>query len=208
MNATDTESWSNPALWLQQLYFLPGDYLLELAGSRAPALAAWLQIQPGDHGGSLSAAVSLVAWLALILGIRALRDFVRLAVRQLRTLLSTLRLAVQARWFMTTRAWQRFISRFRRTPGTVVEGIDLNPLDAAILAIEAGLEPGFSLTAPDLAEQLGVRPAQAQRSLEKLRRYQLVTESFGTMDGFDGYQITQSGRFVVTASGLTPASMH
>ena len=44
MDNTDTESWSYPGSWLQQLYFLPGDYLLARLVSGLPTLAAWLDI--------------------------------------------------------------------------------------------------------------------------------------------------------------------
>ena len=208
MDNTDTESWSYPGSWLQQLYFLPGDYLLARLVSGLPTLAAWLDIGPGDYGGGLSAVISLFVWAALLLGIRQARYSMRVALSAVLTSMSTVRLAVQTRLFVAKRAWQQIVSRLRREPAMVVTGIDLDPLDEAILAIEAHLEPGFSMTAPDFAEELGVRPAQAQRSLDKLKAYQLVAESFGSMDGYDGYQITQSGRFVVTANGLERESVH
>jgi DNA-binding MarR family transcriptional regulator len=83
---------------------------------------------------------------------------------------------------------------------------ELSDLDIAVLEAEARLAPGFSLTAPDIAESLRVRPAQAQETLDKLRKLELVNDSIGTQDGFAGYQITESGRFVVTSIGLKKAN--
>jgi len=57
------------------------------------------------------------------------------------------------------------------------------------------LAPGFALSAPELAGQLTMRPAQVQRSLDKLRKYELVDSLIGSTDGFDNYRLTQSGAF-------------
>jgi DNA-binding PadR family transcriptional regulator len=40
-----------------------------------------------------------------------------------------------------------------------------------------------------------MRPAQVQRSLDKLRKYELVDSVIGSTDGFDNYRLTESGAF-------------
>ncbi len=66
-------------------------------------------------------------------------------------------------------------------------------LDLAVLRNSAAAGGGFVISAPDLAEQLTMRPAQAQRRLDKLRNYRMVDVVIGSTDGFDNYRLTQSG---------------
>ena len=53
--------------------------------------------------------------------------------------------------------------------------------------------PGFALSAPDLADKFTLRPAQVQRSLDKLSKNKLLASVIGSTDGFDNYRMTDSG---------------
>jgi hypothetical protein len=75
--------------------------------------------------------------------------------------------------------------------------VDLDDLDIAVLNSGVTLSPGLALTAPELSDQLTKRPAQVQRSLDKLRKYGLVDDTIGTTDGFDNYCLTRSGAYLL-----------
>ena len=53
------------------------------------------------------------------------------------------------------------------------------------------------LSAPELAEQFSLRPAQIQRSLDKLCSNAMITTVIGSTDGFDNYRLTDSGNAFV-----------
>ena len=53
--------------------------------------------------------------------------------------------------------------------------------------------PGFTTSAPEIAEQLTLRPAQIQRSLEKLSHNKMLEYTIGSTDGFDNYRVSQMG---------------
>ena len=49
------------------------------------------------------------------------------------------------------------------------------------------------MSAPELAEKFSRRPAQVQRSLDKLFRSRMLDSAIGSTDGFDNYRLTDSG---------------
>ncbi|MGB5627102.1 MAG: hypothetical protein WBM61_15310 [Woeseiaceae bacterium] len=71
--------------------------------------------------------------------------------------------------------------------------VDFDDLDIAVLKVVATLKPGFAISAPELAEQFRIRPAQVQRSLEKLRSNKMLDPVIGSNEGFDNYRLTQLG---------------
>lgn len=198
--------------WLYHLLFFPGDYMLSLVITYAPQLVATLGLSPLNFGGVLSGVLSVLIWAALFVSVRAARRIIRNTLRAFIDFLKVIRLAIRARLHVARTMLFSLFHRFppRRTleDADLSTQFELNDLDLAVLQAEAHLAPGFSLTAPDIAASIRVRPSQAQQILDKLKKLQLITDSFGSMDGFDGYQITQSGRFVVTSSGLLKANVH
>jgi DNA-binding MarR family transcriptional regulator len=194
---------------LYQLFFLPGEYLLLLASTYAPELVARLGSSLLDPRGDLSQILSALTWLALFLSIGPVRHRIKMYFRVLSEILKVVRYSIHARLHVTRSMRESFLNRI--SMGHMYDGIDvseetnLSKLDIAVLEAEAELAPGFSHTAPDIAALLRVRPAQAQESLDKLKKLDLISDSFGTQDGYSGYQITESGRFIVTSAGLKKA---
>ena len=194
---------------LYQLFFLPGEYLLLLASTYAPELTDQLRSSLLDPRGDLSQVLSALIWLALFLSIGPVRHRVKMYFRMLSELSKVVRCSIRARLHVTKPMRESFLNRI--SMGHMYGEIDvsaeasLSELDIAVLEAEAELAPGFSHTAPDIAALLRVRPGQAQESLDKLKKLDLISDSFGSQDGFSGYQITESGRFIVTSTGLRKA---
>ena len=194
---------------LYQLFFLPGEYLLLLASTYAPELADRLGSGLLDPRGDLSQVLSALIWLALFLSIGPVRHRIKMYFRMLSEFLKVVRYSIRARIHVTRPMRRSFLKRISMGHMCgdieVTAEADLSELDVAVLEAEAELSPGFSHTAPDIAALLSVRPGQAQESLDKLKKLDLISDSFGTQDGFSGYQITESGRFIVTSVGLRKA---
>lgn len=71
--------------------------------------------------------------------------------------------------------------------------VDFDDLDIAVLDAAATLGPGFTISAPELAERFRLRPAVVQRSLSKLCTNKMLEFVIGSTEGFDNYRLTQLG---------------
>lgn len=71
--------------------------------------------------------------------------------------------------------------------------VDFDDLDIAVLNAAAALSPGFTISAPELAERFRLRPAVVQRSLSKLCTNRMLEFVIGSTEGFDNYKLTQLG---------------
>ena len=71
--------------------------------------------------------------------------------------------------------------------------IEFDDLDLAVLRSATMQGAGFAMSAPELAEQFRMRPAQVQRSLNKLSKNKMLAYVIGSTDGFDNYRLTDSG---------------
>lgn len=68
MTGNGTVTVSDFWLWIEWLYFWPGDGLIYLVMKYAPAVAAFLELTPGKYSGPLSLFVSFGLWIvALVL---------------------------------------------------------------------------------------------------------------------------------------------
>ena len=71
---------------LQQIFLLPGDWVLYLLSTYAPSVAAALDLGPGDYGTAYSTFAALLSWAAisilLIIVWAAVRDFDRALTRR------------------------------------------------------------------------------------------------------------------------------
>jgi hypothetical protein len=76
--------------------------------------------------------------------------------------------------------------------------VELDDLDMAVLRSTAACGPGFATSAPELAEQLLMRPAQIQRRLEKLSNNKMLDTVIGSTEGFDNYRVSKSGAIFIS----------
>lgn len=71
--------------------------------------------------------------------------------------------------------------------------VEFDDLDLAVLRSAAARGPGFTTSAPEIAEELTLRPAQIQRSLDKLRKNKMLEYVIGSTDGFENYRLSRLG---------------
>jgi uncharacterized protein involved in cysteine biosynthesis len=69
--------------WLVQLLFWPGDAALGLLIRFAPSVARFLELGREDYGGTLSILISILFWLAVVLLLGTLANFIRNLDRKL-----------------------------------------------------------------------------------------------------------------------------
>ena len=177
----------------------PGEYALLQLSNIAPDFAAYMST-PTNHTTAV-VILSLIYWFLVIvlatIFVRACRNVARIVTATTRTIAFRIVLKIGS-------AKTRIICRLRqRLPwGNAAQDVgaptvEFDKLDLAILKAAVVKGPGFALSAPELAEQFSLRPAQIQRSLDKLCSNAMITTVIGSTDGFDNYRLTDSGNTFV-----------
>lgn len=176
-------------------FLFPGDILLSLFASLAPNTVEVLTF--GNGAVIMRVVMALGAWTVIaIMGLLFLR-FCQNLVRQVSAMALTI-------WHRTTTglaglkmriAWKlrALLPRGKRPDEPNAPTIEFDELDMAVLRTVSSQGPGFALSAPDLAEEFTLRPAQVQKSLDKLSSNKLLASVIGSTDGFDNYRLTDSG---------------
>lgn len=177
-------------------FLSPGNFILSKFVEFAPALSASLGFVDADRSVVLLVLVSTAAWVLLVLVLRGtlklLQNLVRIVSSTLRTLVFRISLALanfKTKLVCKLRQW---IPRRSHDVAALVE-VELDDRDMAVLRSAAARGPGFTTSAPELAEQLPLRPAQIQRSLDRLRGNKMLEYVIGSTDGFDNYRVSQMG---------------
>lgn len=71
--------------------------------------------------------------------------------------------------------------------------LEFDDVDLAVLRAAASLGPGIAVNAVGLAEKFRLRPAEVQRSLNKLRNNKMLDFVIGSDKDFDNYRLTPMG---------------
>lgn len=194
-------------LWLSlsQAFLLPGDYIFGLLATRAPWLSDYLGLNAEDYGVIYAAVLSATAWLfAAVLvkaGYNMIRNFVESMFYGVRNLAVQISHRLRMIRLKLVAPIRRVRQRFNATGSVYFEEFDVDDLQLAILRAQSKRAPGHAITAVDIAEELGVRPLQAQQALDSLKKLHLVEVSFGTSDGFSGYFLTRPGEIFLSTCG-------
>ena len=187
---------------LYAVFVMPGTYLLAWFAAVAPATALRLGITSGQSDGLLVLVVSFVCWLLLFIAVSVLWRMLRSGLRFVSAMVRTAgyRLGIAIRSFKTGFLLKlRSLLLQRREPDKVdSDAVDFDEWDMAVLDAVSEQGPGFTLSAPELASRLRMRPAKIQERLEKLSRYKMLDSVIGSTDGFDNYRLTEAGATFVS----------
>ena len=88
---------------------------------------------------------------------------------------------------------REFVPRRRDDGLDAVPEIDFDDLDLTVLRTAAASGPGMATSAPEVAEKFKLRPSQVQRSVDKLRRNNMLDAVIGTTDGYENFRLSPSG---------------
>ncbi len=168
---------------LREIFLAPGDFLMQ-------AFSPGLQSLGDSRELLLSVAISTMSWLLLLIGARKL---LLLGQRMFRRV----SLAFRARWFLLkTRLTGRkapFATIKRAGKSDSETEVTFDELDLAVLSSAAELDPGFAMSAPDLAQKFKLRPSKVQSRLERLAGNMMLERTLGSTDDFDNYRLTRAG---------------
>ena len=181
---------------------MPGSYLLAWFATVAPATALTLGVTAGQPEDLQVVVLSLVCWILLIITIsvvwQVFRDGLRVANAIVRTAWFRLSIAIST---IKTRLLLKLRSLLahRHAPDfSDSQTVDFDEWDMAVLDCISEQGPGFTLSAPELAARLPMRPSRIQESLEKLSRFKMLDSVIGSTDGFDNYRLTEAGATFVS----------
>jgi DNA-binding MarR family transcriptional regulator len=177
-------------------FMLPGEILLSLFARVAPDTMALLTF--GQGGRVVPIVMALIAWT--VMGICAVLffRFCRNVIWQISAISLTLwhRTCMGLASLKMRIVWKfKFLlpRRKKQQADPAAPTIEFDDLDMAVLRSVSVKGPGFAISAPDIAEKFTLRPAQVQRSLDKLSKNKLLAAVIGSTDGFDNYRMTDSG---------------
>ena len=175
----------------------PGDVFLSALVVHLPGLAQDMGIRGEAGTQSQLLVAALVLWILFALLcwfiVYLCKDFARIGSAVIFTLLHR---ATQGVGNLKTALVCKLRERFPvyRSRGTSTEPtLEFSDLDLAVLRTVSDKGPGFTMSAPELAETFKCRPAQIQRCLDKLFRTRMLDSAIGSTDGFDNYRLTDSG---------------
>jgi hypothetical protein len=189
-------------------FLLPGELVLNMMLSHAPALIHGLGVDSDTDPHIVSVVLAVLFWLlvvwALLILFGLLRRVAWYTEAAVHAISFRISLAVHNFHLKLRRALQHITLRRRSTSGSELAEVRFDELDLAVLRSSGRLGPGFATSAPDLAAELSLRPAQVQQSLDKLRKYRMLDIATGSSDGFDNYHVSRSG-FLYLKSWLRQA---
>jgi hypothetical protein len=174
------------ALSIYGSFVMPGDIVLTMLG-----------VADSDRSVSMLFITSLTVWFLLaVAGLMALKlgqDAARFVSAMFRTVMYRMSLAIGN---FKTKAILKLREIFPKRAARNADAtpmVEFDDIDLAVLRAAAARGPGFTTSAPEIAEQLTLRPAQIQRSLEKLSHNKMLENTIGSTDGFDNYRVSQMG---------------
>jgi hypothetical protein len=182
---------------MENLFTMPGIYLLEALTGHAPRTAASLGISNPSDSIVLVIVLSTLAWVFAVVACRGIVMLARNIYRVSESIIRTL-------WYRATqsaanlRTWT--ICRYRSLlPKQTVSSLEpiaevqLDDFDFTVLRAAAERGPGFSTSAPELADKYSLLPSHFQKTLGNLSSNKMLTTVIGSTDGFDNYRITDYG---------------
>ena len=206
MNADGRFSLADLGPMVVHLFFLPGDCMLWLVFTFAPGTARFFELTHSAFGGVESAVLSTAGWL-----------FAILVVGTCYSLLVRLNWAVTA---YLSSAYREFLRRSRvgkillayrlrdwtqprQEPGVSasVPEVELDETDLEVLSLHSDLDSEMALGVREIAASLGVSVGQAQGTIDKLKRLELL---INRMDEHSSYQLTRPGQMFLSSRNMLP----
>lgn len=175
-----------PGNTLFDALLIPGDLVLSTLGFTG-----------GDQLVTLLVVISLIAWSLLVVAgllfLNLFKDLVRTINAWIHTGIYRATHVIHSYKTRLVLVFRKLLPRTASSKSVAAPMVEFDDLDLAVLRSAAARGPGFTTSAPELADQLPLRPVQIQRSLEKLRKNKMLEAVIGSTDGFGNYRLSQLG---------------
>ena len=182
---------------MENIFTIPGLYLVEALTVHAPGIAAFLGVFAPSAAIVLVVVLSALAWVFAVIACWSAVVFARNVYRFSEAIVRTL-------WYRATQSaanvktwvicrYKMFFPKKAASSLEPIAEIQFNDFDFTVLQAAAERGPGFCTSAPELADKYSLLPSQFQKSLSKLSNNKMLATVIGSTDGFDNYRITDYG---------------
>jgi DNA-binding MarR family transcriptional regulator len=199
---------SDVGLWLQQMYFLPGDLVIWGMLQYWPEASQFLELTVADYGSSASALISVLCWLIVAIVVLVATHYLaaldRAVTRIVRNSAARTLLRGRVAKNRCIAAARRF--RQRLDPSRHEKGIvELSAAELRVLSAHSHVSPPATLALSDLVRATGVPRNQVKDILQRLEELELLNAAEGNETGAEskGYALTKPGRDYLTVNSLT-----
>lgn len=192
-------------LWLQNVFFLPGDWLIWMMLRYAPEVGRFLEVDAGAYGSTVAALLSVFSWLGIIVVIMTTSHYLAAIDRAFTGLLRGLMTRAVTTLHIVRRALGELMRRRRQLPPFARRHADLpelNTEELRVLKAHAYVDPTSSLALSDLVRATGVPRTQIVQILDRLRDMQLLDRRADGGASEPGYRLTDPGRDLLSAHRL------
>ena len=192
---------SDVLLWLQQMFFLPGDWAIWVCLQYLPDTSRFLELDVSAYGSTIAALISLVVWIIVIVFVMTMTHYLaavdRAFTRRVRTLVTNSAIRTRIIKRLVIEWLQR---RADRGTGhqSVIDDLNLTPEELRILSAHAHVAPPGTLALSDLVRATGVPRLQATRILVRLQELELIASADDVEPDAAGYALTEPGHEIVT----------
>ncbi len=187
---------------IYQAFTAPGEWIVTFIGRFSPQAEEIMRV---DNGAIIVPFVlSLLVWTLVIVGGLFLSRMCRNFAWQIAALTRTLvwRAKMGAGSFKTRMIWRwRQFFPPKEDDAAIVSREEFDNVDIAVLRTLFKQGPETTISAPELAKRLKLRPAQIQHRLDKLTHNHMLRTVIGSTKGFDNYRLTDSGLVFITMMG-------
>jgi hypothetical protein len=191
----------------EDVFFLPGDWIIYFLSSRAAPVAEMFGVGPADYGGTLAGFLAWFCWISLALVAIATTSAVRRFDRALTygVIDAAMGLRRRVRMAFVFADYRRKLRAQRKEPTIdVVEEPGLSRDELRVLQLHAKLSPGFALSTRDVAEELNKSVHEIRGALERLKKLNLLNATVGGYDGETAYTLSPAGRTLLQIRHARP----
>lgn len=192
--------------WIRDMFYLPGNFLLENLLQLFPALVSHPKLGPDfvEAGGHIAALFSGTFWftmsITILLSWRIVDDVCEAATNRARTIRFHIRSGMQRIRIMVLSRRGRPGTKPDKRSSLSVDDVDLDALDIAILKAGRSAAARISLGAEEPAgKRHGTR--NIREALERLEQLHLIQSVISADDGQHVYRTTRFGNYYLVACG-------
>ncbi len=190
---------ADSGIWLMDLAILPGDALIYLVLTYAPALAEFLELSSADFGSTYAFGAGAIIWIASLLAVATFISFIRELDRRATTWLAGRYMSGLSRLRAIRRRLQTFVTsrlirRRASSNGFSVDAISLAASETVVLRCLSSEQDNSVLTLDEIALKVKRPAKEISRVIRHLRELELIEPCQDKRLRKDGHRIAAAGQ--------------
>ena len=206
-NADGRFTVTDVGLWLQTLFFLPGDTLIWVSLRYAPEITQFFEVDAAQYGSTFSALLSVFVWLAIAVLLLTTSHWLTMLDRAVTGIVQSTLTSMATRSHIAGRAVTDVFSRQRLALRRWWRSADNRPRlseeEIRVLKAHAHIDPSSALALSDLVRATGVPRLQIVGILDRLSELHLLDRRVDPDNNEFGYALTPPGRKFLTSAEQT-----